>query len=233
MPQGDRRGTEVDLFDFTYDGDVRADSSYLVGGLGQLTDGVEGHSNFRQDLDGWGRKGYEWVGWKNDSTDRSLMSTVAGHKHNEPIVEIIFEFDCVRNFTATRFHVNNMFSKEVRVFRRAELYFSVGGTTYQKQPVVFDFTRDTLIDFARNVIIPIPKRIGRYIRVELFFDARWMMLSEVRFESGSNSFQLCPDFGNLNFKIAPRDRLTIIVKATNLFITRFQDEGNALRKDEL
>jgi len=189
MPQGDRRGTEVDLFDFTYDGEVRNDN-YLVGGLGQLTDGVEGHSNFRQDLDGWGRKGYEWVGWKNDSTDRPLTPTAIPESQHQqqPIIEIIFEFERVRNFSTVRFHVNNMFSKEVRAFRRAVLYFSVGGVTYRQQPVVYDYMRDTLIDFARNVIINVPNRIGRFLKVELYFDARWIMLSEVRFESGKMTF---------------------------------------------
>ena len=45
MPQGDRRGAEVDLYDFTYDGTIN--DGYLSGGLGQLTDGQEGNTNFR------------------------------------------------------------------------------------------------------------------------------------------------------------------------------------------
>jgi len=57
MPQGERRGPEVDLFDFTYDGKVT--DTYLSGGLGQLMDGVEGNSNFRFDPDNSGRKGCE------------------------------------------------------------------------------------------------------------------------------------------------------------------------------
>ena len=65
MRQGERRGSDVDLYDFTYDGQLEDD--YLSGGLGQLTDGVEGHHNFRLDPDAWGHKGYEWVGWRNDS----------------------------------------------------------------------------------------------------------------------------------------------------------------------
>ena len=59
MPQGDRRGTEVDLFDFTYDGDQNKQDWYLSGGLGQLVDGQEGQSNFRLDPQGLGHKGYE------------------------------------------------------------------------------------------------------------------------------------------------------------------------------
>ena len=112
MPQGERRGSDVDLHDFTYDG--RVTDGYLSGGLGQLTDGVEGHHNFRLDPDGWGHKGYEWVGWRNDSSERDRAPG---------LVEIVFEFERVRNFTAVRFHANNMFSKDVRVFRRAVLWF--------------------------------------------------------------------------------------------------------------
>lgn len=68
MPQGERRGSDVDLQDVTYDGTVA--DTYLSGGLGQLTDGAEGHTNFRFDSDNSGKKGYEWVGWKNDTVDR-------------------------------------------------------------------------------------------------------------------------------------------------------------------
>ncbi len=168
MPQGEKRGSEVDLFDFSYDG--KRANGYLSGGLGQLTDWEEGQSNFRLDT-GFGRRGYEWVGWKNDT-------------ENRPPVSIIFEFDNVRNFTAVRFYCNNLFSKEVRAFRKAKLYFSIGGKYYQETPVVYDYMRDTLIEFARYVIIPIQHRVARYIKADLYFDARWMMVSEVKFDSG-------------------------------------------------
>ena len=49
--------------------------------------------------------------------------------------------------------------------------------------VVFEYMRDTLIEFARQVIIPIPHRIAKYVKIQLYFDDRWMMISEVRFES--------------------------------------------------
>ena len=45
IPQGERRGIDVDLTDATYDGIV--DGQRLSGGLGQLTDGELGQSNFR------------------------------------------------------------------------------------------------------------------------------------------------------------------------------------------
>jgi hypothetical protein len=48
--------------------------------------------------------GYEWVGWRNDTSGMS----------GKP-VEMTFEFDSVRNFTAMVLHTNNMFSKDVQV----------------------------------------------------------------------------------------------------------------------
>ena len=48
--------------------------------------------------------GYEWVGWRNDTYGTD----------GKP-VEMIFEFDSVRNFSAIILHTNNMFSKDVQV----------------------------------------------------------------------------------------------------------------------
>jgi len=87
MRQGDRRGTDMEFFDFTYDGSVTNDQ--LTGGLGQLADYEIGDANFRLDNQNLGRKGYEWVGWRNDSGSTSSVTTAS-----RPI-EIIFRFDQV------------------------------------------------------------------------------------------------------------------------------------------
>lgn len=54
--QGDRRGTELEFPDFTYDG-MRQDN-FLLDGLGQLTDGEIGDFNFRLDNQELKIKGY-------------------------------------------------------------------------------------------------------------------------------------------------------------------------------
>lgn len=64
MPQGEKRGSEIDLYDKIYDG--HEENHYLYGGLGQLVDSQKGPDNFRLDIRGQG-KGYEWVGWRNDT----------------------------------------------------------------------------------------------------------------------------------------------------------------------
>lgn len=48
--------------------------------------------------------GYEWVGWRNDTLGMS----------GKP-VEMVFEFDTIRNFSSIVLHTNNMFSKDVAV----------------------------------------------------------------------------------------------------------------------
>jgi discoidin domain receptor family protein 2 len=48
--------------------------------------------------------GYEWVGWRNDS--QMMMG--------KP-VEITFEFDRLRNFSAMYLHTNNLISQGVQV----------------------------------------------------------------------------------------------------------------------
>ena len=72
MPKGDRRGTEVDLYDFTYDGTIK--DGYMSGGMGQLTDGEEGNSNFRLDPQGIGIKGTTQYNMLNTHTEACIYT---------------------------------------------------------------------------------------------------------------------------------------------------------------
>jgi len=78
LPQGDRRGLDVDLSDATYDGLETDGGRRLTGGLGQLTDRQLGQSNFR--VDRYGVRGYEWVGWRrrDDQLTSSSSAAAAG-----------------------------------------------------------------------------------------------------------------------------------------------------------
>jgi len=44
--------------------------------------------------------------------------------------------------------------------------------------------RDTLMEYARTAVIPLHHGVGRYVRIQLEFDAKWMLISEVQFDSG-------------------------------------------------
>lgn len=58
--------------------------------------------------------GFEWVGWSNDSVGAP----------GKP-VELTFQFDSVRNFSAMVLHTNNMFTKGVQVSRLPTYYTSM------------------------------------------------------------------------------------------------------------
>jgi len=145
MPQGDRRA-DLDFDDVIYDGDVSIPptgsdvTGWLSGGLGQLTDGEEGQPNFRLDPRGLGIEGYQWVGWRNDSfseASRPGKSSFAGKSSQGASVEMTWKFDAVRNFSSLRIHANNMFVRDVRVFRAARVSFSVGGHLFTAPPVEY------------------------------------------------------------------------------------------------
>lgn len=61
----------------------------MTEGLGQLTDGVSGLDDFTQTHEYHVWPGYDYVGWRNEST-------AGGY------VEITFEFDRIRNFTTMK-----------------------------------------------------------------------------------------------------------------------------------
>lgn len=172
MPDGEQRGLELYFNDATYDGTI--DDGYLSGGLGQLCDGNEGQSNFRLDPLSLGVRGYEWIGWRNDSFANGFLS-------------ITFIFDQLRNFTDVMIHCSNVFSKDVRVFSRARIFF--GGTeessvkTFDADPVEFYYARDDVMEYARNVVIPLKSHVGRFVKAEFFFSSKWLMISEIQFIS--------------------------------------------------
>ncbi|KAK8724804.1 hypothetical protein OTU49_010927 [Cherax quadricarinatus] len=168
MPDGDPRGGDYNLRDLTYDGSRKG--GWLSGGLGQLSDGETGHTNFRVDALGRGR-GYEWVGWKNDS------------RHTQ-MVEITFEFDSIRNFSAVHIYANNFFTKDTQVFSRARVLFSVGGEHYHVQPAVeFEYVVDRIFEHARNVTIRLHNAAAKFVKLQLYFSLKWILISEVAFDS--------------------------------------------------
>ncbi|CAL4104736.1 unnamed protein product [Meganyctiphanes norvegica] len=167
MEDGDPRGGDDGLRDLTYDGS--REDGFLTDGLGQLTDGETGHTNFRVDAIGLSR-GYEWVGWRNDS------------RRGRP-VEIVFEFDQIRNFSALHIYTNNFFTKDTQVFSRGSVSFSIGGEQFSSD-VEYAYVADRIFDNARNVTIKLPgSPPARFLKLQLYFALRWIMISEVAFDS--------------------------------------------------
>lgn len=166
MPQGDKRGANWEFYDTAYDG--HWDGEKLRYGLGQLTDGRVAQDDFKMAF--YEQNAQGWVGWKNDT------------RENKPI-EINFEFDKVREFSAVHIYCNNQFMKDVQVFSEARVLFSVGGVRYRGDPITFDYIEDRIFETARNVSIKLHHRVGRFVKLQLFFAARWILISEITFDS--------------------------------------------------
>ncbi|KAI4810184.1 hypothetical protein KUCAC02_019025 [Chaenocephalus aceratus] len=113
-------GLDVYFNDSVYDG---ASAERLTKGLGQLTDGTWGLDDFLHSHIYGMWPGYDYLGWNNKSLPKGY-------------VEMIFEFDRVRNFTSMKVHCNNMFSRGVRMFRQATCYFR-SGPDWESDPVTF------------------------------------------------------------------------------------------------
>ncbi|XP_046402897.1 discoidin domain-containing receptor 2-like [Ischnura elegans] len=197
------------LNDASYDGERRG--AELFGGLGRLVDGEVGADNFRLDI-GYG-KGNGWVAWKNDSTGPD--------RH----VEMIFEFDQVRNFSAVHLYTNNYFSRDVQVFSKARVFFSIGGKFFNGRPLSFSYMPDTVLENARNVSINLRHRIGRFVKLQLHFAARWIMISEVYFDSE-------PAIGNFTTEMEPNSSSEeIVVNSVNADSSWDPYETIAARKE--
>ncbi len=168
IPQGMVRGSTLELMDHTYDGKEDPRTGDLRGGLGQLVDGHYGRDNFK--AGGQGVKGYEWLGWKKKAGQNSL--------------NLVFAFDVVRSFDRVDIHVNNHFSKDIQVFRQARAYFSNEEDKFSDDRAVdFNYMPDLAIENARNVSINLKNEHGKYVMLQLYFNAKWILISEVTFFS--------------------------------------------------
>lgn len=73
-----------------------------------------------------------------------------------------------------------------QVFAKAKVMFSIGGQFYNGKTLSYAYMPDLALENARNVSIHLLHRIARFIKLRLFFADRWIMLSEVFFESGKS-----------------------------------------------
>jgi len=51
--------------------------------------------------------------------------------------------------------------------------------------VNYAYLRDDAMEYARMVPVSVPHELGDRVNVRLYFDARWLMISEVQFQSGT------------------------------------------------
>ncbi|NWU65452.1 DDR2 protein, partial [Pterocles burchelli] len=114
--------------------------------------------------------GYDYVGWRNEST-------AGGY------VEITFEFDRIRNFTAMKVHCNNMFAKGVKIFKEVQCYFRADASEWEPSAVSSVLVLDDVNPSARFVTVPLLHRMASAIKCQYYFADAWMMFSEITFQS--------------------------------------------------
>lgn len=71
-----------------------------------------------------------------------------------------------------------------QVFSDIHVMFSIGGKYYPGTPISYPYMEDRIFEYARNVSIKLHHRIGRFVKLRLHFAAKWIMISEVTFDSG-------------------------------------------------
>jgi hypothetical protein len=71
-----------------------------------------------------------------------------------------------------------------QVFSEANIMFSVGGRYFIGEPITYKYIEDRIFENSRNISIKLHHRIGRFVKLQLHFAAKWIMISEVTFDSG-------------------------------------------------
>lgn len=162
MPQG--RNDVNSLGDDTYDGKYIYETNMLIDGLGQLSDGITGSEDMSF-VDGR----QPWIGWSNESNTH---------------VTIIFQFDYIRQMNRVTIHTNNVFSKQISIFKTAIVTFSLNGErTSYSNAIIAEQSRDELFEIARPILIQLNNHIAKYVRLDLYFDSKWLLISEITFDS--------------------------------------------------
>lgn len=83
----------------------------------------------------------------------------------------------------------------------ANFWFSLDGKDYQTTPEIFQTFNDSKTNTIPNssskndgrskssisISIPLQSRIGKFVKIELKFKSKWLLLSEITFETGNFS----------------------------------------------
>lgn len=104
-----------------------------------------------------------------------------------------------------------MFSKDVQLFHKVVVQFSLSNNTrfqYRTQ-LIFDIPSDLRNESARFIKLDLANHIARTIRLKLYFQSKWVLISEVSFNS--NIINDDPSLFTLNL---PTDKTTTTTTTT-------------------
>merc|ERR1719481_256470 len=99
-------------------------------------------------------------------------------------LQMDFTFKNIRQFHSVIIHINNHYTRDIQIFSRAKIYFSnEDGKFGDDRAVDFLYMRDQMLEDARNVSINLNGEHGKYVMMQLFFTSKWILISEITFES--------------------------------------------------
>ncbi|XP_075990906.1 discoidin domain-containing receptor 2-like [Anticarsia gemmatalis] len=165
--------------DLAYDGPLR--DGRLINGLGQMTDSLVGPNDFELP-DPNDTRGSRWVGWNK---------TMLGEEEE---VTLTFNFTDTRLFYHVDMHTNNMFTKDVQLFKEAEIYFSLEGERWQEDYVSHEPKQDRVSEHARTVHVDLQNRTAKHIMIKLKFQHEWILISEITFRSVTTTVNASLEF---------------------------------------
>lgn len=78
----------------------------------------------------------------------------------------------------------------LQAFSQVELWFSLDGDRYQGNSIRAVVPPDRTRESARNITVQLFTRPARFIRLRLSFADKWILLSEISFESGKSTWMI-------------------------------------------
>ena len=100
-------------------------------------------------------------------------------------MEIIFEFETIQEFHSIEIFCNNQFTRDVSVFKELKAFFSIGGDIYNSDSVSYSPMTDEIFEEPRNLTAKLHRRVGRFVKIHLYFGSKWLLVSEVTFDSST------------------------------------------------
>lgn len=88
----------------------------------------------------------------------------------------------------------------------AEAWFSLDGDRFQTNPLRVVLPADRNREAARNISMQLRSRSAKFIKLRLHFADKWLMLSEVSFESGKRTAKQLETTTGVSFDLINRWR---------------------------
>lgn len=108
---------------------------------------------------------------------------------NRPLT-ITFEFTQRQEFGSVTVSTYCQLDLGIQPFSQMLAYFSADGLTYHAQYVKVVNKEPLAFDQAQNITLSLAQRVGRFVKIELYFDNKWLLISEVNFRSQSTTLGL-------------------------------------------